>query len=270
MGAYAREPENISKSCKSRGDNLRVHFKVSSRIFLKSRRMLTAFIYRTLARRRLPSNVWPSAALSASWRTSLSSRNAFPSVASTVASAALPKPNNGEPPLVAGPRSPPTSSCSCWRTLRPTPTTKAWTSTDWSSITFRWGNIVQNPVCGDFNTFLHDYFRSTALHACVVAHTVLTVVLIPTCHRHATSSWLWPRRKRSYRRNQPRTSQQRRSSPKRSFRSRRRRWCAMNKRAHQRPGMFLSFLRDPSVNIKHQIKRAKFLKHKIQNASFFV
>lgn len=28
MGAYAREPENISKSCKSRGDNLRVHFKV--------------------------------------------------------------------------------------------------------------------------------------------------------------------------------------------------------------------------------------------------
>lgn len=30
MGAYAREPENISKSCKARGDNLRVHFKVSN------------------------------------------------------------------------------------------------------------------------------------------------------------------------------------------------------------------------------------------------
>lgn len=29
MGRYAREPDNCSKSCKARGSNLRVHFKVS-------------------------------------------------------------------------------------------------------------------------------------------------------------------------------------------------------------------------------------------------
>lgn len=28
MGKYAREPDNASKSCKARGSNLRVHFKV--------------------------------------------------------------------------------------------------------------------------------------------------------------------------------------------------------------------------------------------------
>lgn len=29
MGRYAREPDNAAKSCKARGSNLRVHFKVS-------------------------------------------------------------------------------------------------------------------------------------------------------------------------------------------------------------------------------------------------
>lgn len=29
MGRYAREPDNAVKSCKARGSNLRVHFKVS-------------------------------------------------------------------------------------------------------------------------------------------------------------------------------------------------------------------------------------------------
>lgn len=29
MGRYAKEPDNPAKSCKSRGSNLRVHFKVS-------------------------------------------------------------------------------------------------------------------------------------------------------------------------------------------------------------------------------------------------
>lgn len=29
MGRYSREPENATKSCKARGPNLRVHFKVS-------------------------------------------------------------------------------------------------------------------------------------------------------------------------------------------------------------------------------------------------
>lgn len=29
MGRYSREPDNATKSCKARGPNLRVHFKVS-------------------------------------------------------------------------------------------------------------------------------------------------------------------------------------------------------------------------------------------------
>lgn len=29
MGRYAKDPDNATKSCKSRGSNLRVHFKVS-------------------------------------------------------------------------------------------------------------------------------------------------------------------------------------------------------------------------------------------------
>lgn len=29
MGRYASEPENATKSCKSRGSHLRVHFKVN-------------------------------------------------------------------------------------------------------------------------------------------------------------------------------------------------------------------------------------------------
>lgn len=28
MGRYSREPDNAAKSCKSKGSNLRVHFKV--------------------------------------------------------------------------------------------------------------------------------------------------------------------------------------------------------------------------------------------------
>ncbi|CRL01912.1 CLUMA_CG015060, isoform A [Clunio marinus] len=39
MGAYAREPEVISKSCKSRGDNLRVHFKNTRETALAIKRM---------------------------------------------------------------------------------------------------------------------------------------------------------------------------------------------------------------------------------------
>lgn len=30
MGKYAREADNVAKSCKSRGSHLRVHFKVRS------------------------------------------------------------------------------------------------------------------------------------------------------------------------------------------------------------------------------------------------
>lgn len=33
MGRYAREPDNATKSCKSRGSNLRVHFKVRTKQF---------------------------------------------------------------------------------------------------------------------------------------------------------------------------------------------------------------------------------------------
>lgn len=32
MGRYSREPDNASKSCKARGPNLRVHFKVSCKL----------------------------------------------------------------------------------------------------------------------------------------------------------------------------------------------------------------------------------------------
>lgn len=34
MGRYAREPDNAAKSCKARGSNLRVHFKVSFQLDL--------------------------------------------------------------------------------------------------------------------------------------------------------------------------------------------------------------------------------------------
>lgn len=35
MGRYSREPDNATKSCKARGPNLRVHFKVSKAIPLR-------------------------------------------------------------------------------------------------------------------------------------------------------------------------------------------------------------------------------------------
>lgn len=39
MGRYAREPDNAAKSCKARGSNLRVHFKVRYLYFQKFLRL---------------------------------------------------------------------------------------------------------------------------------------------------------------------------------------------------------------------------------------
>ena len=37
MGRYANEPDNIPKSAKARGSNLRVHFKVTMRDLLRDK-----------------------------------------------------------------------------------------------------------------------------------------------------------------------------------------------------------------------------------------
>lgn len=230
MGAYAREPENISKSCKSRGDNLRVHFKVNiTKKFRWSIKIKHFYIFfRTPARRHLLLNVWHFVALNASWRTLLSIKSVFHSVATTAVSAELLKPVNGEHPSVVGQRSPPISSSNCWRTLKPMLITKAWTSTDWSLITFRWDCLLCKWKIS-FWSMCELFFRSIALHACVVAHIVPMVASIPTCLRHATLSWLWLKRRKSYHRSQPRKKPLRRSNPKRSFKNKRRRWCATSK-----------------------------------------
>lgn len=69
------------------------------------------------------------------------------------------------------------------------------------------------------------FFRLTALPACADAHTAPTVVSTPTCHRPATSRSVWASvRTPSHALRPPTTPPLRRSSPKRSWLARRKRW----------------------------------------------
>lgn len=84
-------------------------------------------------------------------------------------------------------------------------------------------------TCSDFDTNVFSspfvsHYRLTELHAFVVVHTVLTVVSIHTCHRHATSKLSCPKRKKLW----PKSlmTSPRRSCRKRSCNVKRRRWCA--------------------------------------------
>ena len=89
MGRYSREPDNPTKSCKARGSNLRVHFKVRCGCFL----LFTALVLksvnfdRTRGKPPTPSSacLWGEPSLSS--RMSSRRQSVFLSAASTEVSA---------------------------------------------------------------------------------------------------------------------------------------------------------------------------------------
>lgn len=187
-------------------------------------------LFRTLARQQTSSRRCHFDVLNVSWRMLWKRKNAFHSVASTVALAVVPKPNNGEHQSVAGQRNQQISFFNCWKTLKQMQIVRVWISTDWLLITFRWVKLQWAYHWWNLTDFLSQNFRSIALHACVDVHTVLMVVLILTCRRHATLNSSWLKRRKFYPQNQLRKSQSRRSNPKRSFKNKRKRWCATSKK----------------------------------------
>uniref|UniRef100_A0A4Y0BLI6 Large ribosomal subunit protein uL22 n=1 Tax=Anopheles funestus TaxID=62324 RepID=A0A4Y0BLI6_ANOFN len=94
MGRYAKEPDNASKSCKSRGSNLRVHFKNTRETALAIKRMPLRRAQRYLK------NV-------------MKRRNAYRSVVSMVVWAVALRPSTGARRSAVGRKNPRSFCCSC-------------------------------------------------------------------------------------------------------------------------------------------------------------
>lgn len=130
MGRYAHEPDNATKSCKSRGSHLRVHFKVC--IFRHFRQLLCHllmfsdsnffFFFRIPTKPHRPLKKCHFVGHNVFWRMLWTKKNVYHSVVSMVELADALKLNSGTQPKDVGQKNRLNSSCSCWGTQNPTPT----------------------------------------------------------------------------------------------------------------------------------------------------